>query len=199
MISENTDDRPQKAQVGSIRTGAPADAEGLPGEGESPFDTAIQMIRARIKQENSLIPRCEEDIVAAEAKLETAKSGLAYIRRTVTNFEDSEAQLIVARMEHLGHRLTPTPEGDWKDEAIGIATSQGYGAEYGKPIDSHHFTVRRQDGIGPLPDDHPCKLCGRPKIEHTMGKAVPTVESDPAHSIPPPTWRSNQDIGNGPW
>lgn len=27
----------------------------------------------------------------------------------------------------------------------------------------HRFLVRRQDGIGPYPDDHPCASCGQPK------------------------------------
>lgn len=27
----------------------------------------------------------------------------------------------------------------------------------------HRFLVRRQDGIGPHPDDHPCASCGQPK------------------------------------
>lgn len=27
----------------------------------------------------------------------------------------------------------------------------------------HCFLVRRQDGLGPHPDDHPCASCGQPK------------------------------------
>ena len=33
-------------------------------------------------------------------------------------------------------------------------------------ITDHRFTVRRQDGIGPHPDNKPCAECGRPKSWH---------------------------------
>lgn len=38
---------------------------------------------------------------------------------------------------------------------------------------NHRFLVRRQDGIGPHPDDHPCASCGQPK-------------SAPVHDVPRP-------------
>lgn len=34
------------------------------------------------------------------------------------------------------------------------------------PIADHVFTVRRQDGIGPHPDNHPCSTCRQPKSAH---------------------------------
>ena len=42
------------------------------------------------------------------------------------------------------------------------------------PVTDHRFTVRRQDGIGPHPDDKPCAIptCGLPKSAHVW----PTCE-----------------------
>jgi hypothetical protein len=37
-----------------------------------------------------------------------------------------------------------------------------------EPVTDHRFTVRRQDGIGPHPDNMVCAIptCGRPKSAH---------------------------------
>lgn len=34
-------------------------------------------------------------------------------------------------------------------------------------VSDHRFTVRRQDGIGPHPEDLPCARCGFPKRAHS--------------------------------
>lgn len=40
---------------------------------------------------------------------------------------------------------------------------------------NHRFMVRRQDGIGPHADDHPCASCGRPKNADVHRPSCPGV------------------------
>lgn len=51
-----------------------------------------------------------------------------------------------------------------------VASRHRFDREIQMTITNHRFTVLRQDGIGPHPDDLECAICGSPKLEHQLGK-----------------------------
>lgn len=63
-------------------------------------------------------------------------------------------------------------------------------------ITDHQFTVHRQDGIGPHPDNMACAQCGMPKSEHKQpcpGALTIKGEHFPCELTPPHTGWGHQN------
>lgn len=72
-----------------------------------------------------------------------------------------------------------------------------------EPITDHVFTVRRQDGIGPHPDNHPCSQCGEPKnAHHTPCPSSLTIKGEGYRcDLTPPhdPWAHNSTAAEAQW